>query len=144
MKYDLAVRNKMFQLTKRTPTCWLWVGYKHSQGYGRLKINGKMVLAHRVAYALSQGDPGELDVLHSCDNPACVNPDHLSLGTHQDNMDDMNAKGRHGSVIIPDEVVAEIRALKGVLTQQELADKFGISAGYVSELQAGKHRVQTA
>lgn len=64
-------------------------------GYGRFRFNGKAILAHRASYEIYNGvAPGKMDVLHSCDNPRCVNPMHLSLGTHDDNMRDMARKGR--------------------------------------------------
>ena len=74
-------------------SCWEWQGPLRD-GYGntvRFGMNG----AHRVAWFLTHGDPGKLHVLHDCDNPRCCNPAHLHLGTHQDNMRDMVARGRH-------------------------------------------------
>lgn len=75
--------------------CWPWIGAEHGRGYGGILINYKSVPAHRVAHALCKGVvPPGMFVLHRCDNPKCVNPAHLFLGTHQDNMDDMVSKGR--------------------------------------------------
>jgi hypothetical protein len=80
--------------------CLLWVGHTNTNGYGVLRINGRRVYAHRLAYALEHGriPDGEL-VLHHCDNPACVNAamGHLFAGSHADNTHDMVAKGRHKS-----------------------------------------------
>lgn len=79
--------------------CWLWTGFAPADGYGRIKRPGRggdVVLAHRVSYELSVGPiPDGLDVLHSCDNPACINPRHLHPGTEQDNMREMVARGRN-------------------------------------------------
>jgi hypothetical protein len=78
--------------------CWLWVGQCWSNGYGYVRYNGKAESAHRYIYRLYKGefDPS-LDMLHHCDVPSCVNPDHLFLGTHTDNMRDMHKKGRAAS-----------------------------------------------
>lgn len=75
--------------------CWLWMGSTWGGGYGQVRINRRTRFAHRVAWEVSNGPiPNGLFVLHRCDNPPCVNPAHLFLGTHQDNMDDMMRKGR--------------------------------------------------
>lgn len=75
--------------------CWIWLATKDQKGYGRYGLRGKLWHAHRAAYLFHYGKcPDELYVLHSCDNPSCVNPAHLWLGTNQDNMDDKVAKGR--------------------------------------------------
>lgn len=76
--------------------CWEWTGYRNTLGYGRVRIEGKKELAHRVSYALFVGPiTDSLLVCHHCDNPSCINPSHLFLGTNSDNFRDMSAKGRH-------------------------------------------------
>lgn len=87
------------RVQKREPQdCWHWTGVTNNTGYGQIGRggrNGGMALAHRVAYAIANGGvPADLCVLHTCDNPICVNPAHLRLGTHDENMKDMAAKGR--------------------------------------------------
>ena len=75
--------------------CWEWQGTKDSQRYGRLKVNGKPIFAHRFSYSIFKGplQPG-LCIMHTCDNPPCCNPEHLRQGTHGDNMRDKVNKGR--------------------------------------------------
>jgi hypothetical protein len=76
--------------------CWLWTGGKTGSGYGRIDIDEKGVRAHRFSYELDTGiNPGKLQVLHKCDNPPCVNPEHLFLGTIFDNMRDCALKKRN-------------------------------------------------
>lgn len=76
--------------------CWEWIGAIATHGYGYFGANGKSIRAHRASYQIYKGKIGDgLYVLHSCDNPSCVNPDHLWLGTQKDNIRDRNIKGRH-------------------------------------------------
>lgn len=75
--------------------CWEWMAYKTHQGYGRFTCNGRVVGAHRLSYLLAYGAiPTSLQVLHRCDNPSCVNPKHLFVGTNADNVKDKMDKGR--------------------------------------------------
>lgn len=75
--------------------CWMWTGARSQGIYGSLTVNDRTVQAHRVSWELNNGlIPENAHVLHRCDTPACVNPDHLFLGTHTDNMRDRKAKGR--------------------------------------------------
>jgi hypothetical protein len=83
----------------KTPTCWLYTGFKKWDGYGWVArhLDGKprFLTAHRYAWTLANGEPpAGLSIMHICDVPACCNPAHLRLGTHQENMADMKAKGR--------------------------------------------------
>lgn len=83
------------KVNKAEDGCWLWQGTLLRQGYGCFKISGQMFKAHRLAYQYTSGPiPEGLLICHKCDNPRCVHPDHLFLGTHKDNMADMSAKGR--------------------------------------------------
>src|SRR3954467_11624076 len=89
----LAERLEIY--TKRGPDCWDWIGHKDLNGYGRLNVGGKPLLAHRLSYLVHLGSiPDDKALLHKCDRPCCVNPAHLFLGTQTDNLNDMYAKGR--------------------------------------------------
>lgn len=80
---------------KETSTCWIWDSYKKEDGYGCFSVNGKDILSHRVAWEIINGPISEgMCVCHHCDNPSCVNPDHLFLSDHAGNMIDKQKKGR--------------------------------------------------
>ena len=128
--------------------CWEWKASRTFDGYGNYRLNGGMRKAHRVAYAFYNGAeiPAGLCVLHRCDNPACVNPSHLWLGTRTDNNADMKAKGRgvqngvkgtaHYRTNFSNADILKIRAMykSGHYLQREIGDMFGICQSYVSEL----------
>jgi hypothetical protein len=122
----------------KTP-CHIWRGAKSLGGYGGGRvINGRRVEAHRLAWIDTHGPiPDGMCVLHHCDVPPCVNPDHLFLGTHADNAADKVAKGRHGwpTKLSPADVEA-IRAARGT-PQQELAERFGVARSTISRIQTG-------
>lgn len=124
-------------------------GYVGKNGYGQKKYRGRVVAAHRLAYALANG----LDVftmggsvLHSCDNPVCVNPEHLRLGTHMENMRDMRLRNR-GAYKLTLEDAEYIRQHCVVGTRhapgnvQELAEKFGVHRATVMNAYTGTCRV---
>lgn len=76
-------------------SCWEWTGAKNSDGYGHMNINGKLEKAHRMAWELEHDYiPAKKCICHICDNPSCVNPCHLFIATHAENMNDMKLKGR--------------------------------------------------
>lgn len=75
--------------------CWPWKGARNVWGYGTFRFREHNTQAHRVSWFMQHGVMPALDLLHSCDNPRCVNPAHLRPGTDQDNMDEKMAKGRH-------------------------------------------------
>lgn len=125
--------------------CWHYTGYTPASrgGYGEFDFkSGKRMLAHRAAYLLLKGnDPGKQLVCHRCDVPRCVNPDHLFLGTIQDNMDDRNAKGRqargerNGPAKLTEEQVLAIRA--DPRTNRAIAKDYGVFETTISTI---KHR----
>lgn len=89
------LRSRFWTKVNVSEQCWEWMGGANARGYGQLKVEGRMRLAHRVAWDLASGPiPQGIDVLHHCDNPPCVRVSHLFLGTQRDNARDMVAKGR--------------------------------------------------
>ncbi len=122
--------------------CWLWLLAPSRTGYGKICRGKKHLSAHRAAWMVANDSaiPPGLCVLHKCDTPLCVNPDHLFLGTHAENMRDMGDKGRaHLPPQIPKlspAQAAEVRASSG--TQKQIARRFGLSAGLVSNIKNGK------
>jgi hypothetical protein len=124
--------------------CWVWIGRRDRHGYGLLRALGNR-FAHRVAYVVAVGPiPAGLSVLHRCDNPPCVNPAHLWLGTQADNLRDMVGKRRSGSrpERLSDAQVAEIRSRtpRPGIRQQDLADEFGVSRRLVGMILRGERR----
>lgn len=85
----------LINIPQNKDSCWQWNGGLSQKGYGRFKTNGRYIGAHVVSYRLFVGTPSKGFILHSCDNPACVNPLHLFPGTMKDNTMDMILKGRH-------------------------------------------------
>lgn len=124
-------------------SCWNW---KHSctrGGYGKVKFNGRHTLAHRVAFELSRGPiPDDLNVLHTCDNRKCCNPNHLFLGTQADNVQDAVRKNRwpvgerHYAHRLTGVEVLEIRRLfdGGSVTKEELGHRFGVSGVMIGKI----------
>ena len=122
--------------------CWEWTGAIISnRGYGKLKVKGKHRLAHRLAWELKVGEiPSGKCVCHKCDNPACVNPSHLFLASHAENMADMVRKGRsrsHGRPrLLDDSDKAAIRSDTRI--QKQIASDYGISQQAVSAIKLGR------
>ena len=121
--------------------CWLWEG-RTGHGYGRLKYAGHQISAHRLSWILHRGEiPQGMWVLHKCDTPLCVSPDHLFLGTHLDNVRDRERKGRghlrpgeaHPEAKLTEEDVRAIRS--DARSQMAIARDYGISDSQVANIQ---------
>jgi len=125
--------------------CWVWGGNILGTGYGQVSVNGEMRSPHRFAYETWVGPiPEEMHVLHSCDNPPCINPLHLRVGTHADNMQDRKIRGRapdhrgerHPGAKLTWEKVEEIRASQK--SNKELASKYGVDPAAIHAVRTGR------
>lgn len=88
-----TVEVRLWSKVHKTDSCWVWIAKHNVQGYGRIKVGGRPLLAHRLSFAIAHGRMPSGHVLHSCDNPPCVNPAHLREGTDQDNRNDRAERG---------------------------------------------------
>jgi HNH endonuclease len=149
-----SLRVRFWRHVNKDGECWTWTAAKWgSGGYGMVTLGGRIrVLAHRAAWMLTHGPiPMEMCVLHRCDTPTCVRPEHLFLGTRADNMRDMAEKGRaarpfgntYGAKLRTPEEYAAIRArhLVDGLTQVAVAREFGIHPTMVNKIVLGKRGV---
>lgn len=147
-KKTLAGRNDRFmsRIDKRGD-CWIFTGRINKTGYGVFDANGRPQLAHRYMWTLRRGDPGRLFVCHSCDNPRCVNPSHLWLGTAAANVRDMISKGRNSRLTVRTGAAVNTAKLskKDVLiirTSKEpsrvLAATFGVTRAQINNIRSGR------
>ena len=128
----------------KTPKCWVWAGSCDAHGYGQLTVTTAPYRhttrkAHRISWALHHDDPGDQFVLHACDNPPCVNPHHLRLGTQQDNADDTVRRGRtargglNGHAKLTAEMVGEAKKrCSAGESYASIAREFGVTGTTIS------------
>jgi hypothetical protein len=128
----LPLEERFWTKVDKTGECWLWTAALHDDGYGMFGISGRSRYAHRLSFEFTHGAiPDGMQVLHHCDNPPCVNPAHLYLGTRADNMHDMVVRGRFASKVTADQVrVIRARAANGERRKQ-LAMDYSISEAQV-------------
>lgn len=131
--------------------CWNWTAVKKEDGYGQIFFNGSARTAHRLSYEIHCGPiPRGVCVCHRCDNPGCVNPDHLFLGLQAENIADMDSKGRrargnkvankgraHPMSKLTEADILAIRAAKGI-SQRHLAKQYGVSFQQIWRILSGK------
>ena len=134
--------------------CWNWTGRvkEAREPYGRIdyslgtRITRRVFCAHRVSYAYHNGaDPGGMMVTHLCDNPRCINPDHLRLGTHADNMRDMAKKGRgtrgeanHHCLLRESAIIEIIDQIRAGKSNMEIAKSLPVTHSQISQIRLGK------
>lgn len=143
-------KEKFWTFVDKTPgygidgDCWIFTGHKDEDGYGRLSIEGQRQFAHRYVFFLVHGRYPEPMGRHACDNPPCCRPDHIIEGTHQDNMDDKQTRGRqwypkgelHGAAKLTSACVHAIRGSAQSLST--VAMQYGVSSSLISMIKNGK------
>ncbi len=140
--------DRFWSKVQKSEGCWLWTGAKDPNGYGRFSVGRRMRLSHRIAYELTTGEPiaSGMNACHRCDNPSCVNPAHLFIGTQADNVHDMQAKGRtgysgsrgskHPMAKLTESDVVAIRADKR--SQTAIAADYGVSQSAIHLIKSRK------
>jgi hypothetical protein len=140
----MTKHSTFWEKVDQTDSCWVWKASRDRYGYGQLTYQGRHRMAHHIAYELIKGRiPADLCVLHSCDNPSCVNPDHLYVGTRKQNTQDMMQRGRdkHGQLCGSSNATAkltenDVRTIRwmhenGTLTNQAIAEYFGVTGALI-------------
>lgn len=147
---DTKLKERFFNFIERDGDCWIWIGHVTQNGYGQIKYKSKALAAHRLSYEIHKGPISEgMYICHSCDNPRCVNPEHLWEGTHTDNMRDMYAKGRQrfnpvkgqdnrASKLTEAQVVYIKQQLKLGVKQRTLAIQFNVSDAAIHYIKTGE------
>jgi len=135
---------RFWRYVVKTNDCWYWSGQRNNRGYGRIKDLGKQKRAHRTSWEIHHGQISDgLEVCHKCDNPSCVNPDHLFLGTHKDNMQDAFRKGRLKQVFTVKLTPDDVRFIRQNYVRGSgkiLAAQFGVRGNTVTRIARGETR----
>lgn len=140
----MSITERFWKKVDKSSNCWVWTASKSKRGYGHFKIHSKVWQAHRYSWLIHYGYiPKGLCVCHVCDDPACVNPGHLWIGTQLENMQDKIKKGRlrvgigerHGHSKLSNKQVLKIRAIysKGV-TRASLAQKYRVTPANIGNV----------
>lgn len=131
---------RVFAQCVRKGECLEWTGnWLSHNGYGRMTFKRKKLLTHRIAYEAYKGPvPEGMQVMHSCDNRRCCNPDHLSVGRGQDNTNDRKAKDRLGFKLSTADVLEIKRLCQAGMSQTAVGKRFGVLQSQVSRIMTGK------
>lgn len=142
-KVNRSPEDRFWSFVIKSDGCWRWSGAKTRNGYGDLTVGGRMVKAHRFSYELHFGKiPSGMEVRHMCHNPECTNPEHLSVGTHADNMNDSvlaqrtAAKESHPHSKLNRGDVLAIRGDRR--SQRVLADIYSVDPSTINDIKNGK------
>lgn len=150
--HPIPIEVRFWSKVEKTDGCWEWKGRKLPKGYGKIGFKGKEEYAHRVSWILHFGEiPRKIQVCHTCDNPSCVRPSHLFLGTNSDNQLDCEMKGRrnrpkdfqvgssNNKAKLTESDVMEIRIMyaSGQYKQKHLAELFGVGETTVTDILIG-------
>lgn len=149
---------RLWRYVTKTDGCWIWTGYKNNKGYGLLHAGSqcagtrRMLLVHRLSYEIHFGEfPQDALICHRCDVPACVNPDHLFIGTDHDNIVDSVKKNRWGDrarrgaahhaarLDAGTARLIQFQYLDGGLTKRALAAKHGVHTSTITKIIDGSH-----
>ena len=145
-KLSASDKERFFKYVEKTEGCWNWTANKVGRGYGGFSLDSRKERAHRISWEMANemSIPKNKMVLHTCDNSGCVNPEHLYIGTHQQNMDDMTARDRrnppkgeeHHKAKLTEGAVLEMRSMwkSGSYTQREIGDAFNVTRRYTKEI----------
>ncbi len=128
---------RSFDYTINEKGCWVWKWSVERKGYASVRVNGRAQKAHRVSYELAKGPiPERAIIRHLCDDPACLNPDHLKVGTGSDNMRDMAASGNQGNQKLTIDEANEIRQIfaRDDTSQADLARRYGVSSSAIRKI----------
>lgn len=166
-RWTMTTEERFFSYVSPEPNsgCWLWVGpLKHKFGYGAFGMHNRHFFAHRASWMLFRGEiPDGFHVLHKCDVPCCVNPNHLFLGTPADNLADCAKKGRtcsgerwhrvvkpkiprgkdHWNSRLSTENVARVRSIGYTMSQRQLAQMFGVDGATICRIRKQQARTSS-
>ena len=142
-RFQLADRFRQNYGVVPETECWIWLGPKNKAGYGKIshgsRGNALNLYAHRVSWQLHYGPiPKGLIICHRCDQPSCVNPVHLFIGTQADNLADRDRKGRNPRIRLTKSDVKYIRELPDTVRLRDIARVLGMNAGYLKLVRNGK------